>query len=164
MPKLTPSHFVESKSASKLWSKKLENIYMRHEDVRVPFLYRAKIKEKQGVRVPFLYTFECSFLGVRFFSRLSQIQIHTPRWKLILQCPDSWAVLVFVCRVHFLGWEKELWDAPSIESTKNAWFGQGAALVFVMFNVQYVVLSHLWLCRLPPELRQQLFQRRTRCT
>ena len=47
---------------------------------------------------------------------------------------------------------------------KNAWFGQGAALVFVMFNVQYVVLSHLWLCRLPPELRQQLFQRRTRCT
>ena len=79
-------------------------------------------------------------------------------------CPDSWAVLVFVCRVHFLGWEKELWDAPSIESTKNAWFGQGAALVFVMFNVQYVVLSHLWLCRLPPELRQQLFQRRTRCT
>ena len=52
---------------------------MRHEDVRVPFLYRAKIKEKQGVRVPFLYTFECSFLGVRFFSRLSQIQKHTPR-------------------------------------------------------------------------------------
>ena len=55
---------------------------MRHEDVRVPFLYRAKIKEKQGVRVPFLYTFECSFLGVRFFSRLSQIQIHISEVKI----------------------------------------------------------------------------------